>query len=270
MMNHLKFPAKPKAFTLIELLVVIAIIAILAAILFPVFGRARENARRSSCQSNLKQIGLGILQYCQDYDETMPQVLYSTNPLPNRQFFWMDSVQPYVKSSQIFTCPSDSTRNGQYDPDWQNRVVASTNFNVRGGSYQANLSYFDNGLNTPYNPFSDYFTGRHGAVKLSAVNDPVRTITVGDGNIGDNDGNGQGRCYFYWNDTQGPRLQTTAGGVPIIRDWSPDAQAGGLLARHLETTNILFFDGHVKAMKLGQLMETNSAGRAFMFTANDD
>ncbi|RYG53119.1 DUF1559 domain-containing protein, partial [bacterium] len=58
-----------KAFTLIELLVVIAIIAILAAILFPVFGRARENARRSSCQSNLKQIGLGIMQYTQDYDE---------------------------------------------------------------------------------------------------------------------------------------------------------------------------------------------------------
>jgi prepilin-type N-terminal cleavage/methylation domain-containing protein len=60
------------AFTLIELLVVIAIIAMLAAILFPVFGRARENARRSSCQSNLKQIGLGIMQYTQDYDERLP------------------------------------------------------------------------------------------------------------------------------------------------------------------------------------------------------
>lgn len=68
---NFKFSSK-KGFTLIELLVVIAIIAILAAILFPVFARARENARRASCQSNLKQIGLGILQYAQDYDERYP------------------------------------------------------------------------------------------------------------------------------------------------------------------------------------------------------
>src|SRR5687768_5924591 len=67
-----------KGFTLIELLVVIAIIAILAAILFPVFARARENARRSSCQSNLKQIGLGFAQYTQDYDEKMPITIYWT------------------------------------------------------------------------------------------------------------------------------------------------------------------------------------------------
>ena len=86
-----------KAFTLIELLVVIAIIAILAAILFPVFARARENARRASCQSNLKQMGLGIIQYTQDYDEF----------LPNGQN-WANQTFPYVKSTQIYSCPSDS------------------------------------------------------------------------------------------------------------------------------------------------------------------
>jgi prepilin-type N-terminal cleavage/methylation domain-containing protein/prepilin-type processing-associated H-X9-DG protein len=94
---------KRKAFTLIELLVVIAIIAILAAILFPVFARARENARRASCMSNLKQISLGILQYTQDYDETLPQWQTATN------LGWATSVQPYVKSWQLFHCPSLSS-----------------------------------------------------------------------------------------------------------------------------------------------------------------
>src|SRR5438094_4972769 len=94
-----------KGFTLIELLVVIAIIAILAAILFPVFARARENARRSSCQSNLKQIGLGMAQYTQDYDETYPIMPYNGGAGPGLGAY-LDS---YIKSSQIWRCPSDST-----------------------------------------------------------------------------------------------------------------------------------------------------------------
>ncbi len=96
------------AFTLIELLVVIAIIAILAAILFPVFARARENARRSSCQSNLKQIGLGVLQYTQDYDETLPPGALAYGP--GGITLWNGMIQPYVKSTQLFSCPSSDVK----------------------------------------------------------------------------------------------------------------------------------------------------------------
>lgn len=97
-----------RGFTLIELLVVIAIIAILAAILFPVFARARENARRAACMSNHKQMGLGIMQYTQDYDEKYPSAYYYKNGASGSGGYvhWSGAIQPYVKSTQLFTCPS--------------------------------------------------------------------------------------------------------------------------------------------------------------------
>lgn len=98
-----KLPKKRAGFTLIELLVVIAIIAILAAILFPAFARARENARRASCMSNLKQMALGMTQYAQDYDE---KLLLQAIGTPNRDFGSI--LQPYLKSRQLFVCPSAS------------------------------------------------------------------------------------------------------------------------------------------------------------------
>ncbi len=98
---------KARGFTLIELLVVIAIIAILAAILFPVFARAREKARQASCASNLQQMTLGMQMYAQDYDETLPFSVtgLATGPL----YSVFDVLQPYIKNQQIIICPSDDT-----------------------------------------------------------------------------------------------------------------------------------------------------------------
>src|SRR5205814_83195 len=100
-----------RAFTLIELLVVIAIIAILAAILFPVFAQARDKARGASCLSNEKQIGLAIMQYVQDYDESYPFLNVKWTPIApaSRLETGFDQpIQPYVKNTGVFTCPSDA------------------------------------------------------------------------------------------------------------------------------------------------------------------
>ncbi len=107
--------SKKQGFTLIELLVVIAIIAILAAILFPVFAKAREKARTSSCLSNVKQITLATMQYAQDYDENLP-MSGKWNPPPSGPGFiyWFDAIGPYVKNTQVFICPSSTSQGSIY------------------------------------------------------------------------------------------------------------------------------------------------------------
>lgn len=114
-----------RGFTLIELLVVIAIIAILAAILFPVFARAREKARQTSCLSNEKQIALGMLQYAQDYDEMLPRMYQYT--AGNALLFWsQDLIMPYVKNDQLFVCSSGNwSYNYLRPPGYPNPLIGS-------------------------------------------------------------------------------------------------------------------------------------------------
>lgn len=150
---------RASGFTLIELLVVIAIIAILAAILFPVFARARENARRSSCLSNTKQLGLGVMQYSQDYDEKLPPS-YDLSGDEARNW-WGAMIQPYTKSSQLFYCPSDSKHNiGNAD--------GFSRFNV---SYGYNYNWL--------NATTDY-TG--GGISLAAIAKVSETVLLADSN----------------------------------------------------------------------------------------
>jgi len=136
-----------QGFTLIELLVVVAIIAVLAAILFPVFARARDNARRASCISNLKQIGLGMMMYVQDNDDRFPQIFTTGNTVlpPDGQdfypgagyWFWQQIIFPYVKSDQLFFCPSSPSGIGADIPSLGSTNPYATMLN-------ANYGYNDN------------------------------------------------------------------------------------------------------------------------------
>ncbi len=143
-------------FTLIELLVVIAIIAILAAILFPVFAQARSKARQTSSASNMKQIMLGVLQYAQDYDGSIPDQGISVQNPGGVWVSWMEMVHPYVKSTQIFIDPSMSTEPGTY--------TASATFS-NAANYQVVSHYFWDFLNpylyytTPSSPTGGSFRG---------------------------------------------------------------------------------------------------------------
>jgi prepilin-type N-terminal cleavage/methylation domain-containing protein/prepilin-type processing-associated H-X9-DG protein len=205
-----------RGFTLIELLVVIAIIAILAAILFPVFAKVREKARQSSCASNEKQIGLAIIQYVQDNDERWPAVMRQDAA---GWTFWQVAVQPYVKSAGIFRCPSVS------DPG---RVLNNgvSNFFT---SYAGN----DNGISCAAPPWSaavvNNGTGLFGSISSPGVADadiatPSTTISVLEQQGG------------------------TSSDI-IVFDGACGWSASRVAVRHTSRANYLFADGHVKALK---------------------
>ena len=287
-----------KAFTLIELLVVIAIIAILAAILFPVFNRARENARRSSCQSNLKQIGLGLLQYQQDYDESNVAFVYGNaynSGTATTGYTWNDAIFPYVKSEQIFNCPSATfyasdgfairpyqyVTPGNVGRTWNTRTLGSYAINAANHLDTANSSY---GPVTSNAPDSGHRTVDR-VVKVASIEAPATTVFVVE-TVGWRYNSGQNTDanaikFINWTTglTFNPRIMATGTQAnnhprPSYRTFGEgDVDGQEIAERHLETTNVLWCDGHVKAVKLDALDQTRIAGGKetnVLWTRQDD
>lgn len=291
-----------KGFTLIELLVVIAIIAILAAILFPVFAQAREKARQTSCLSNVKQIGLGIQMYVQDYDEYVPRNAYADPPrVPEGAHFtncssprWMDVIQPYVKNTQLHNCPSDpfapisgTLPNGQphtlgpnrkyvfqpYSPDGSNVFREAdcgdpnglTNIGRRFGSYAINNMYYAGcGINTSLSTCTP-----PNNKPLAIIAEPADTVLVAEvQNMGQS-------ADFYRADLVRDDQPTRAVETFPFPALLNRRNNGAILGRHMKLSNVVWVDGHAKAVSLNYLAETNpqicgTTCVMFRFTVDDD
>jgi prepilin-type N-terminal cleavage/methylation domain-containing protein/prepilin-type processing-associated H-X9-DG protein len=245
-----------KGFTLIELLVVIAIIAILAAILFPVFAQARDKARQASCLSNEKQIGYALMMYKQDYDETwclvfsQPGIAIKGN-WPNPPFstkyrqdeiLWYAWLYPYTKNLGMFNCPSES-------PKYVGEPICRSceKGNCReGGPFHYGYSLKLGGTYSP--------KGGSPSLRDAQLVHPSETLAVLENNATPN--NNSVNCQNYGK----------AGWLGYDNDWGAFTDSSSyyftmIEARHADMLNVIFADGHVRPMKksaLGPTMNGNT------------
>jgi len=258
-MSHLR--SKRQAFTLIELLVVIAIIAILAAILFPVFAQAREKARSASCMSNFKQGALAINMYVQDYDETLVPMQYGCCGYdPMKEVSWMENVQPYIKNWQVRRCPSDG-----FNTDLS--ALQQWGLNAGSPAKAKNYAYgtlTDMGYNYLYlSPFGaahandaqGNFVDFLGS-SLASCAHPASTLMLADSvwNYGGCDSPNGGGNWFVEPPSWWYSNSNYWFGGWSIDDCTNWLKYGGTFPRHSAQENIAFVDGHVKANRIGQLL----------------
>ncbi len=234
-----------KGFTLIELLVVIAIIAILAAILFPVFSRAREKARQTQCLSNVKQLVMGCLMYAQDYDECIPYNVMSASGGASSDYTWRSMILPYVKNSQLFQCPSYRAPQPMYSGGLDLTWAPSGYTPPQNGGYGINVVNWVPNQSASSPPTPPY--GR----ALGAVDDGSSCMLIGEvsdaaGEVAQFDLNG-GTCPY---------------GTVVV------GSNQAAVARHNGGANYGFVDGHAKWENGANLTKTAGFGGIVSITAN--
>jgi prepilin-type N-terminal cleavage/methylation domain-containing protein/prepilin-type processing-associated H-X9-DG protein len=252
-------PMRKRGFTLIELLVVIAIIAILAAILFPVFAQARDKARAASCLSNTKQIGTAVMMYVQDYDETFPfsdnfGIVIPGSPVQGGYQYWGDAIFPYVKSGGESTHPVYKGGTRSYGP--VQRCPSVGNW-WTGYAYNILLGYYPSGQLNSVSSAPE----RNG-VSLGSINRPAELIVIMDNqpqyswlrnNLGRTDENSQ-IIHYRWFPTSNVTTCLTN------YNWPESAKLAGIpgqgvpSARHGGGVNAAFADGHSKFITVGNEM----------------
>jgi prepilin-type N-terminal cleavage/methylation domain-containing protein/prepilin-type processing-associated H-X9-DG protein len=240
---------KPIGFTLIELLVVIAIIAILAAILFPVFAKAREKARQITCASNEKQLGLAFMQYVQDNDEQFPSGVVSGTLGPNDHFGigWAGCIFPYVKSVGLYDCPDDITASEPSNNPPMYEVSYAMNTHIIN-------SYLTPAFNNPQGPLGHLsgFNAPASTVLLSEVTDDLADVTSPNEGLTNNPpathlscvSNGSGGTLGITEGNYDSQSRLSTGPIDLS-----SAGTDGTSGRHTDGSNYLLVDGHVKYIR---------------------